>query len=109
MLYLTAKTKEIIGAYTHYIYRLHKINIQNGADTSVIIGDTILNGGYYYRITDTGTGTDPYVIGTGDGNITSQAALAGQPAANFGTTHRVYFNTLRELERPGLVLYNNHI
>jgi hypothetical protein len=115
MLYLTAKTKEVIGGFTHYIYRLHKIDIHNGADTSVIIGDTIVSGGaYYYRTTDTGSGTDPYTQGpgtgsNGDGNITSQVAFGGRPAGAWGGQHRVYFNALRELQRPGLVLYNGHI
>src|SRR5205807_5053682 len=64
-LYLTAKTKEIVNGFTHYVYRLHKVNIQNGVDTSTVIGDTIYSGGvYYYRTSDTGTGTDPYVNGT---------------------------------------------
>src|ERR1700704_4674341 len=69
LLYLTAKTKEIVSGFTHYVYRLHKINIQNGVDTSTVIGDTIFSGIYYYRVTDTGTGTDPYVNGTGAGAI----------------------------------------
>src|SRR2546423_1364293 len=116
MLYLCAKTKEIVGGFTHYVLRLHKINIQNGVDTSTVIADTIVSGGiYYYRVTDTGAGTDPYTQSpgaagsSGDGKITSQAAIDGRPAASWGGQGRVYFNALRQMNRPGLVLYNDHI
>jgi fibronectin type 3 domain-containing protein len=92
-LYLTAKTKENTN---HYVYRLHKINIQNGVDTSVVIGDTQYSGGTYtYRTS--GAATDPYVVGNGAGAIT----VGGQS--------RVYFNALRQMNRPGLQIQNGRI
>ena len=45
-LFLTAKTKQIVNSDTsnpHYVYRLYKVNIHNGAYSSTIIGDTIRN------------------------------------------------------------------
>jgi fibronectin type 3 domain-containing protein len=109
-LYLTAKTKQSINGFTHYVYTLYRINIQNGQIlTSTIMGDTIYNGGtYYYRATDVGAGSDPYVLGTGDGAISSQAAIANQPAANFGQS-RVYFNAMRQMNRPAVTLANGSI
>jgi hypothetical protein len=95
-LYLTAKTKEVVGGANHYVYRLHKINIQNGVDTSVVIGDTIYNGSTYtYRTS--GANTDPYVVGNGAGAI----SVGGQS--------RVYFNALRQMNRPALEIQNGRI
>ncbi|MFI5379946.1 MAG: PA14 domain-containing protein [Tepidisphaerales bacterium] len=112
MLFLTAKTKQIDAAgFTHYVYTLYKINIHNGViAASTVMGDTINSGGtYYYRVTSTGSGTDPYVNGTGDGSITSQAAIDGQATGNWGGQSRVYFNAQRQMNRPGLVLANGSI
>ena len=50
--------------------------------------------GYTHRITDTGTGTDPYVIGTG---------YQGE-AVNVSGQSRIYFNAKRQMNRPGLIL-----
>ncbi|MDB5173535.1 MAG: hypothetical protein JWN51_2308, partial [Phycisphaerales bacterium] len=107
-IYVAAKTKKIDAAnFVHYVYTLYKINIQNGAIlSSTVMGDTINSGGaYYYRTT--GTATDPFVNGTGDGNITSQVAFDGMTAGSWGGTNRVYFNAQRQLNRPGLVLVTN--
>jgi hypothetical protein len=109
-LYLTAKTKQIdAGNFTHYIYTLYKINIQNGAIlSSAVIGDTINSGGtYYYRTTGAAGTTDPFVNGTGDGHIASQVAIDGRSAGSWGGTSRVYFNAQRQMDRPGVVLVTN--
>ncbi|MDB5332291.1 MAG: pyrrolo-quinoline quinone, partial [Phycisphaerales bacterium] len=109
-LYLTAKTKQIdAGGFSHYIYTLYKINIQNGAIiSSAVIGDTINSGGtYYYRTTGATGTTDPFVNGTGDGQITAQAAFDGRSAGSWGGTSRVYFNAERQMDRPGVVLVTN--
>ena len=95
ILYLTAKTKEVRADGNHYVYRLHAIDIGSGAEAlggPAIMGDTLFNGGYTYR-----TILDPYVPGTGDGAIT----VGGQS--------RVYFNALRQMNRPGLTLANGTI
>ncbi len=95
-LYLTAKTKEIVSNSTttpHYVYRLYKLNIQSGSYTSTIIGDTIRN-------TSTGVytnNTSIYSVGTGDGTV------------NVGGQNRVYFNAMRQMNRPGLVLQNGEV
>ncbi|HVT89054.1 MAG TPA: fibronectin type III domain-containing protein, partial [Tepidisphaeraceae bacterium] len=98
-IYLTAKTRETQNndqTHPHYVYRLHKINISNGADTSVVIGDTTLN--YTNPSSPTYTyNSGPYVLGTGDGAIT----VNGQS--------RIYFNAVRQMNRPGLTLYNGRI
>jgi len=99
LMYVEAKSKATVKNDTHYVHTLYKVDIAAGVIvSSVIIGDTIFNGGgYVYRITNTGTGTDPFVVGTGDGAI----LVNGQS--------RVYFNALREMDRPGLVLTNGHV
>lgn len=102
MLYVEVKSKQLVDNNVeapHYVHTLFKVDIAAGkvAD-STIIGDTIFSGGNFtYRTTDTGTGTDPYVVGTGHGAIT------------VGTQSRVYFNALRQMDRPGLVLWNGHV
>lgn len=88
-LYLTAKTKEVRSGVTHYVYRLHAINLADGSEKlggPVVIGDTAFNGGY--------TNTTPiFVNGTGDGS----------------SNGKVYFNALRAMNRPGLTLANGQL
>src|SRR5204863_9941639 len=101
VMYVEAKSKQIVGAIgtaPHYVHTLYKIDIAAGTIVdSTIIGDTIFNGDYTYRTTDTGTGTDAYVLGTGDGSI------------NVNGENRVYFNAMRQMDRPGLVLWQGHV
>jgi fibronectin type 3 domain-containing protein len=102
VIYVEAKSKQILNNNLnapHYDHTLYKVSLSSGAIvTSTIIGDTIYSGGNYtYRTTNTGTGTDPYVIGTGDGSI----SVGGQ--------NRVYFNAMRQMDRPGLTLWNGHL
>jgi fibronectin type 3 domain-containing protein len=95
-IYLTAKTKEIINGNSSvpdYFYQLYAINIQNGhLQTSlgggvVKIGDTVYSGGNYTN------NTSISVAGNGDGSVGGV----------------VKFNTLRQMNRPGLTLYNGRI
>lgn len=109
LLYVTAKTKQIINGATstpNYVYTLYKIDITNGNATpnanivsSMVIGDTAYDGSNYtFRTnTDPTAAQDPFVYGTGDGAIT----INGKS--------RVYFNAMREMNRPGLLLYNGTI
>ena len=98
-LYLTAKTKQIVNGNTttpHYVYTLDKVNIQDGTFTSTVIGDTIYSGGVYaYR-----TASDPYVV---------DPHGLGQGVISVGGQNRVYFNTLRQLNRPGITLANGSV
>jgi hypothetical protein len=111
-LYCTAKTKQTVSGAIHYVYNLYKIDITNGSSTtnanivaSTVIADTIYNSSgttnatkYTYRTATSPTAPqDPFVPGSGDGYIT----VNGQ--------NRVYFNVLRQMNRPGLLLYNGTI
>ncbi|MGA7413949.1 MAG: hypothetical protein WBW33_25960, partial [Bryobacteraceae bacterium] len=106
-LFVITKTKQIVPVgtvnHTHYVATLFKINIQNGAViASHIIGDTdFTNGAYTYRTQTSASdpNQDPFVFGNGSGAIT----LPGQ------TQSRVYFNALRQMSRPGILLFNGQI
>ena len=96
-IYVEAKSKQnVAGNFDHYVQTLYKIDIQTGVITgSTIIGDTRnTGGGFVHRITDTGTGTDPYVIGTG---YAGEATLVGGQS-------RIYFNAMKQQDRPGLII-----
>ena len=103
-LFLTAKTKQIVNGNTtapHYVYTLYKVNIQDGTSTSTVIGDTtaVGNPGNVAAYTYT-YNSGPYVLdphGAGDGVVT----VGGQK--------RIYFNTLRQLNRPGITLANGSV
>jgi hypothetical protein len=94
-LYVVTKTKEVHGTDTsnpHYVNTLYKVNIHDGTFTGTVIADTThnSNGSYTYN-------SGPYVIGTGDGAIT----VSGQS--------RVYFNSMRQMFRPGVSLVNGQV
>jgi hypothetical protein len=82
-LYVVAKTKEVRGGIGHYVHKLYALDITNGTPKAVAeIGDTTFVGGVYTNITTV------FTTGTGDGSFNGI----------------VPFNSLRELQRPGLVL-----
>ncbi len=86
IIYVLAKTKEIVGGNAYYVQRLHAINIADGTDAaaSFVIGST----------TNGNTNDTPvYVSGTGDGNVNGV----------------VQFNALREANRPALSLVNGMV
>jgi fibronectin type 3 domain-containing protein len=90
-LYLTAKTKEIVGSDSHYIYRLHALSVADGTEKlggPVVIVDTISNDLSTYTYV-----SGPSVNGTGDGSINGVVA----------------FNALRQLQRPALTLANGAV
>jgi fibronectin type 3 domain-containing protein len=97
-LYVVVETKESETAQLasqtstpHYLAILEKIDIQNGTDTSVVIADTTdASGAYTYN-------SGPFVYGTGAGAIT----VDGQSV--------VYFNALRQMFRPGILLYDGQV
>jgi hypothetical protein len=93
-LYVVAKTKETIKGATHYVQRLHAINISDGTDrvNPLLIGDT--TGGNTNN-------TSIYVYGSGDGSVTDPYNHTGKSV--------VQFNALREHQRGALSLVNQKI
>ena len=83
ILFVSVATKELVGSTTHFVQRLHAINVGDGTDAapSFLTGDT----------TDDNTNNTPiYMSGTGDGNVGGL----------------VQFNALHEADRPALSLVN---
>ena len=83
ILYVSVATKEVVGATTYFVQRLHAINLGDGTDAapSFLTGDTT---------NDNINVTPIYVSGTGDGNVNGV----------------VQFNALHEADRPALSLVN---
>jgi fibronectin type 3 domain-containing protein len=92
MIYVEAKTKEVHAGdpNAHYVHKLWAVDLGSGAATDTVIADTSFNGGYIYN-------SGPYTVGTGDGAI----SVGGQS--------RVYFNAMRQMDRPGLTLNNGTV
>jgi hypothetical protein len=112
-LYVVAKAKRMVGSTPAYNYTIYKINSTNGALVgSNKFAETLFDGSNYsYRTNPAtnGVASDPYVIGTGDGSIgvTVTNMVAGKPVTK--TQNRVYFNALRQLNRPGLTLLKGNV
>jgi hypothetical protein len=92
-LYLMAVTKEIVGGNTHYVQRIHAVNIADGSAAlggPAVIADTILN--------DSGSLNFQFVSGP---TLASTGAPDRDPA-----TGLVHFNAVREFQRSALTLSN---
>ena len=87
-LYVEALTKEIIGGQTHFIHRLHAINLGDGSEKFAgpdVLGDTVLNANGSYQYV-----SGPAVNGTGTDSVNGV----------------VTFNAMIQLQRPALSLVN---
>ncbi len=102
-IYVAAKTKQTLStdrSHPRWVYTLFKVSIGNGSilASNIIAATYVDRNGYEYRTADDPSAAqDPFVFGSGDGNIT----VNGQS--------RVYFNALRQMNRPGALLYNGNL
>jgi len=97
-IYVAAKTREVHnGDQTnpHYVYTLHKVRLSDGFDTNTVIADTTLQ-----------TASTTYVYNSGP-YVNGGAQAAGVTTLN--SQNVIYFNAVREMIRPALVLYNGQI
>jgi len=89
-LYLVARTEEVVDGVSHYVQRLHAIDITSGAEKfggPVVIADTSFDGTYYTY------NSGPSVAGNGDGSSNGV----------------VTFNAMRQNQRVALTEANGNI
>jgi hypothetical protein len=89
-LYVVAKTKETGDGSTHYVSRLHALDLSSGAEKlggPAVIADTTFDGTNFTYV------SGPAVSGTGDGNVNGA----------------IHFNALREAQRTALTLANGSV
>ena len=103
-----AKTQETVSGTAHFVQRLYAINVQTGADRTApfLLGDTTFNGSTYVNYASESRDPAPppaqiYVYGNGNGSNDRIVDPYNGTGANV-----VLFNSLREAQRPGLMLAN---
>lgn len=92
-LYVVAKTKEVSGGHNHYVQRLHALDVATGAEKfggPKGIAETICD--------NPSSASGPY-------QYVSGPMIPGAGESNDGHGH-VFFNALRQAQRPGLALVN---
>ncbi|HVA46778.1 MAG TPA: DUF4214 domain-containing protein [Pirellulales bacterium] len=90
-IYVLANTKEVRADGTHYVYKLHALNLATGAENlggPLTIADTIYDGGSNYTFV-----SGPTVNGSGAGSVDG----------------KITFNALRELGRIALTEVDGNI
>lgn len=95
-IYVLANTKEIRPDGTHYVYKLHAVDLSTGAENlggPLTIADTICN--------------DPTAADDGDFTFVSGPSVAGTGAGSVNGV--VTFNALREFSRVALTEVNGNI
>ncbi|HEX4084607.1 MAG TPA: PQQ-binding-like beta-propeller repeat protein, partial [Chthoniobacteraceae bacterium] len=102
-LYVAAKSKQTIAGDTsdpRWVYTVFKVSISNGgiAASNIIAATSEENGQYQFRTDpDPGAPQDPWIGGVANDNV----YINGH--------YRVYFNALREMNRPGALLSNGNV
>jgi fibronectin type 3 domain-containing protein len=89
-MYVVARTKENRLGETHFVQTLHALDLSTGTSKfggPKIIADTMFQNGVYTYV------SGPSVAGVGDGSVGG----------------RIFYNALRQNQRPALTLYNNTI
>jgi outer membrane protein assembly factor BamB len=102
-LYLTAKTKEIHSGTPHYVYRLHALDIGDGAEkpgSPVVIGES--TGDTFADVV-----SGPTVKGKGEGGNGTLKGTNGIGEGGNGTLVR--FNAKKHFQRSGITLTGGHL
>lgn len=104
-MYIVSKSKTA-RTPPSYCYTIYKINTKNGRliTYNKFAQTRWEHGGYVFR-----KNIDPYVLGVGDGSIDVRIRKRINNQRVWTNENRVYFNALRQMNRPGLTLLRDTI